>query len=711
MKKTELEIEGMHCVSCTQTIKNQLLKVEGVLEAEVNFATSRATVYKKKEVSDASLVESVQNAGYQAFVIGKGDVVRDRESKKHFMAFLLSFIFTFPLFAQMTLVPFGLFFTLSGWWQALFATVVQFYSGFIFYKSTYYSLKVKSANMDVLIALGTSAAYFFSLGVLITNFPEHLYFEASAMIITLVLLGRWLESVSKGRASTAIAKLLKLQPKVAKVKRDGEFVEIPIEEIKVGDIFLVRPGESVPVDGQVLEGSSFVDESMLTGESIPSEKKVDDKIFAATNNQDGSLIAEAKKVGSDTALAGIIRLVENAQNSKAPIQRLADQVSEIFVPAVIGISILTFLVWALFGASFSTSLINSVAVLVIACPCALGLATPTVIMVASGKGASLGIIYREAKALEFAEKLKKIVFDKTGTLTEGNPVVTDIETEDENRLLQVAYALENNSAHPLGKAIVDFAKSKETKLLKTDNFLNRSGKGLSADIEGEKYFIGSKKMAEENDAAFEDEKMEEFENEGKTIVCVWSEKNLLGFLAIADTVRDGAKRCIRELKRLGVDSIMLTGDNERVAEAVSKKLFIDKYFASVLPDEKAKKIEEMKKLGDLVGMVGDGINDSPALAAANVGFAIGAGSDIAIEASDVTLVKSDPMAVVTAIKLSRSTMRKVRQNLFFAFFYNSLGIPLAALGFLNPIIAALAMSLSSVSVVTNALLLRRWKDY
>ena len=715
-KKIQLNIDGMSCVSCAGGIEKSLSRVPGVIKAEVNFATSKAVVMARSDLSEELLIHAVHDAGYHAEAIdekweGHSHHLHGGTSGAAFKSFLTSAIFTLPLFLQMFWISLGLSGELPGWQQALFATVVQFWCGWHFYVGSYHSMLVRSANMDVLIALGTTAAYVFSLVVVLLGLKEHLYFESSAMIITLVLFGRWLESLSKGQASEAIKKLLQLRPKTAKVERNGQFVEVAVEEIQEGDIFLVRPGESIPVDGRVVEGQSSIDESMLTGESFPVSKKVEDEVFGATMNQNGVVKVRATKVGSDTVLAGIISLVEQAQNSKAPIQKMADKVSEVFVPAVIFVSLATFFSWWFFGGVLSMAIINSVAVLVIACPCALGLATPTVIMVASGKGASLGLLFREATALENAEKLQAIIFDKTGTLTEGKPVVTDVlpvSGYSKEDLLSIAYSLENNSQHPLAGAIVEYSTKRNVELKSVRNFESIPGKGVVADIDGKQYFLGSIFMAKEKGVTVSEEISGALEGEGKTLCSLGTGETMLGYIAIADSLRPRAAEAIEKLLEMKIRPIMLTGDHEVTARSIAGQVGIKEYYADVLPQHKAAKVDELRKTGLLVGMVGDGINDAPALASADVGFAIGAGSDVAIEAADITLVRNDPRCVAQAIQLSRVTFRKIRQNLFFAFFYNILGIPLAALGFLNPIIAAAAMSLSSLSVVSNALLLRRW---
>ncbi len=620
----------------------------------------------------------------------------------------ISALLTAPLILQMT----GLY-HLSAWVQLLFATIVQFLGGWRFYRASYFSALKGRASMDLLIALGTTAAYAFSLCVLLFRLPESLYFESSATIITLVLLGRWLESKSKRKASEAIQKLFELQPKIAKVKRNGNFEEVPISEMHVGDEFLVRPGENIPVDGTVLEGQTTVNEAMLTGESLPLVKEVGSKIFAGTGNQNGSIIAKAIQVGKDTALARIIGLVEQAQNSKAPIQRLADVVSEYFVPAVVLISLLTFLAWWMASGEISKALICAVSVLVIACPCALGLATPTVIAVASGLGAKYGILFKEAGAIEQAEKIETLIIDKTGTLTEGNPSVAGVypmSHTSESDLLTIALSLESRSQHPLAEAIVSYAQDRNLSIAGVHQFNSIPGKGVSGDIDGKTYSAGSVRYAREQGILLPDDQINELESKGETIIAVWEREKVLGVIGIADRLRKNSRRAIGQANQMGIHTVMLTGDRPQTAQAISHQAGIQESYAEVLPEQKAQKVRELKNRGQVVGMVGDGINDAPALASASVGFAIGAGSDVAIEASDITLMKNDLLGVIDAIDLSKATMNKAKQNLFFAFIYNILGIPIAALGFLNPIVAAAAMALSSLSVVSNALLLRFWRS-
>ncbi len=699
--KTELTIRGMHCASCAGNIEKALKQVDGVQKASVNFATERAVV-NSENVSEDALIAAVVKVGYQAEKYEMHTHHHHAESDQLGRDLLIAIACTLPIALGMLWMPWSL----PVWLQCVLASVVQFWCGWPFYKASFYAARSGSANMDLLIAIGTTAAYLYSVVVYILGLPHHLYFESSAMIITLILFGRWLEAKSKKRASEAISKLLKLQPKMAFVERQGEWVEVRLEEVKVGDIFLVKPGENIPVDGVVIDGASSVNESMLTGESLPVEKNAFSKIFAATNNLNGSLKAKATQIGSKTAFAAIVRLVDEAQNSKAPVQRLADSISAVFVPVVILISLLTFLTWVWLSGDVSRALINSVSVLIIACPCALGLATPTVIMVASGLGAQKGILFKDAATIENAEKITLLVVDKTGTITEGRPEVTDVSSQDPH-FLTVAMTLESHSNHPLADAITSYAKKQEIQPLPISNFSSISGKGVSGNIQGKAYFLGSPHLAEEQHVLLPKE-VEALEKQGKTVVGVWTETTCLGYLAIRDEIRSDSSEAVKQLKELNIQTVMLTGDHRQTAEAVAKQTGIQDYFAEVLPDFKAQKVEELKK-GHFVGMVGDGINDAPALAAANIGFSIGAGSDVAIEASDVTLVRNSLMSVVDAIQLSKRSMRKIKQNLFFAFVYNSLGIPLAVIGLMNPVVAAAAMALSSLSVVTNAILLRKEK--
>jgi len=713
----QLSIEGMSCVTCSQTIEKTLNSLKGVNLATVNFASSTASIqFNPHQISVVQLIKAVEGAGYRAsvkdhFSASTLSNLNQWKNQGDFRAFLHSALLTLPFILQMIGDVLGYHAHIPLWIQVLLASVVQFWSGWRFYKGSYHALRVGSGNMDLLITLGTSAAYFYSLAVAAYRLPGPVYFESSTIIITLILLGRWLESQSKAKASAAIEKLMQLQPKTSHVERKGKVIELPIAEIVPQDIFVVRPGENIPVDGVVIEGNSSINESMLTGESIPVSKMIGSKVYAGTTNHQGVLRVRALQVGSKTFLASIIRLVEKAQNSKAPIQRLADSVSAIFVPVVLVVSVVTLLGWLLLGASLSEAIVPMIAVLVIACPCALGLATPTVIMVASGRAANLGIIFKEAATLEKTEKIQVVIFDKTGTLTEGKPQVKGLipaHNTSENELIQIAAALENNSQHPLAKAIVDYAHKKGVPLEPVVNFESFSGKGVVAEKRGKQYFLGSLAFAKEKGIQIPNKLVEPLEQKGNSIVAVWQGREILGIIAVADQIRESASKAISQLHSMGIHTIMITGDNEETASVIAEIAGIQEYWANVLPENKVRHIADLKSKKKIVGMVGDGINDAPALASADIGFSLGASSDIALEASDVTLVRNDLTDVPQAIALSKATMKKIKQNLFFAFIYNILGIPLAALGLLNPVIAAAAMALSSISVVGNALLMRHW---
>lgn len=660
----------------------------------------------------------MEKAGYKAEVEFEVDVdrekaMREEEIRSLKKSFIISASLSLPLFLSMFVEMAGYDTILSnGWFQLALATPVQFIIGYRFYDGAYKSLRGGGANMDVLVAMGTSAAYFYSIYNLLKGIPEY-YFEAAAVIITLIILGKALESVAKGKTSDAIKKLMGLQPKTARVLKDGEEVEIPIEDLQIGDILLVRPGERIPVDGIIVSGSSALDESMITGESIPIDKTVGDEVIGATINKFGSFSFEATKIGKDTVLSQIIKLVEDAQGSKAPVQRLADQISGIFVPVVVLIALLTIVAFS-FIKDFNTGLINAVAVLVIACPCALGLATPTAIMVATGKGAENGILIKSGEHLEKAHKIDTIIFDKTGTITKGEPEVTDIlaiNDINEDDLLKLAASVERASEHPLGMAIVEKAEEENMELLAPEDFEAIPGKGLRADYQGQEVFIGNRKLMRENNISIDqlEENLLTLERQGKTAMLVAVEGQLAGTIAVADQLKDSSKAAIEELKQMGLEVYMITGDNERTAQAIAKEVDIDHVLADVLPENKAEVVEKLKGQGKNVGMVGDGINDAPALAASDVGFAIGTGTDVAMEAADITLMRGDLQGVVSAIKLSHRTMKTIKQNLFWAFFYNTIGIPFAALGYLSPMIGGAAMAFSSVSVVSNSLRLRNFK--
>jgi len=718
----QLQLFKMTCAACGNHIENALNALPGV-SAQVNIATEIAKVNYIPGVTTVNqLIEAIKQIGYGADTISETN--HEAEKMRRFAAyktelrwFWISAILTLPLVLQM-----GAMFTghdmdiLPRWLQWLLATPVQFWIGRRFYTGAWHALRGGSANMDVLVALGTSMAYFFSTVVTVFSLDEHVYFEASAAIITLVLLGKLMEARAKGKTSEAIESLIKLQPKTARVERNGQIIEIPAGNLQVNDVYIVRPGENLPVDGIVVEGTSSINESMLTGESLPVNKQPGRKVFAATVNQQGMLKCRATDVGSHTQLAAIIRLVEEAQGSKAPIQRMADIISSIFVPVVVVISILTLcLTWWLTGI-FVTALIHAVAVLVIACPCALGLATPTAIMVGTGRGAQAGILVKNAEALEHAEKIQTIIVDKTGTLTEGKPEVTDIipvAPLGQTEFIQIAASLEQGSEHPLARAILDLSKKMNISLNPITDFSAITGSGIKANLGNTGYLLGSPSFLMQQGAQLDENNIKTLQTEGKTVIAVASNSDhnpyILGYLAIADRLRDTSVEAVKRLQDMGIEVVMLTGDNTMTAAAIAKRSGIIEYRAEVLPQDKAAEVEKFKENGKFTGMVGDGINDAPALAAANVSFAIGAGSDIAIETADITLMRSDLMSVADAISLSRATLKKIRQNLFFAFVYNSLGIPLAAVGMLSPVIAGAAMAMSSVSVVSNSLLLKRWK--
>ncbi|HNC41279.1 MAG TPA: heavy metal translocating P-type ATPase [Nitrosomonas sp.] len=718
----QLKIDGMTCAACSGRVESALNKLPGVT-ANVNQATEVAYItYTPGIVSLENLIEAVTDSGYHADKLNQAN--RDKENSRKqaiyqddLRLFWFSAILTIPLMLQMlTMFSDDHSEWLPRWLQWLLATPVQFWIGFRFYKGAWYALKGGAANMDVLIVLGTSMAYLFSTVVTLYGLEQHVYFEASAAIITLVLLGKLMESRAKNKTSTAIEELIRLQPTIAHVqKENGEILDLDINNLSVNDIFIVRPGESLPVDGIVIEGDSAINEAMLTGESLPVTKRVGDNVYAATINQQGLLKCRATGVGSETQLAEIIRLIERAQGSKAPIQRIADKIAGIFVPIVMGISLLTLsLTWWLEG-EFVLALINAVSVLVIACPCALGLATPTAIMVGTGRSAQMGVLVKNAAALEHAEKIQVLVVDKTGTLTMGKPVVTNIipiGKTDQTTLLQIAALIEQNSEHPLAKAILDQAIGINKLEQKITNFQAITGRGVKAEIDGIAYILGSPKFLGEYGVENDHIEIKKLQLEGKTLVGIAMQLDhryqSLGYFAIADQLRETSKQAIQRIQAMGIEVIMLTGDNAATATTIAKQAGIMQYRAEVLPQDKAAVVSEIKSQGKYTGMIGDGINDAPALAAADVSFAIAAGSDVAIEAADITLMRNDLMSVADAIALSRATLRKIRQNLFFAFIYNVLGIPLAAVGMLNPVIAGAAMAMSSVSVVSNSLLLKRW---
>ncbi|WP_423323833.1 heavy metal translocating P-type ATPase [Deferribacter abyssi] len=720
LSEVELDIIGMTCATCANRIEKKLKKTEGVVDVVINLATEKGKVsFISTIIDESEIIDVIRKVGYDAEIrkdslesFSKEDEIA---SKRKML--IISTLFSLPLLIGMFVHFFkieSLSFLINSYLQLVLASVVQFYPGLQFYKGSYLSLKDKSANMDVLVALGTSAAYIFSVVNVFRG--GDLYFETSAILITLILLGKYLETVAKGRTSEAIKKLMELKPANARVVRDGEEIEISVDDVKVGEIVIVKPGEKIPLDGEVVEGASFVDESMMTGESVPVEKKVGDEVIGATINKNGYLKLKVTKTGKDTFLSQIIKIVEEAQSSKAPIQRFADVVSAYFVPAVIAIAIFTFLIWYFWldAGNFTKALINFTAVMVIACPCALGLATPTSIMVGTGKGAQLGILFKGGEYLELAHKVNAIVFDKTGTLTKGEFEVTDVvcaDGVDEEYLIMMAASAEKMSEHPLAQAIVGKAESNNVRFKDTTHFEVLSGLGVAAEIDGKKVLVGNEKLMQTIgiDCSELKKVKEELDSEGKTTFYVAENEKLLGIVSVADSEKEYARETIEKLQHMGISVYMLTGDNEITAKAIAKKLNIDNIFAEVLPNEKADKVNELKSAGKIVAMVGDGINDAPALATADVGIAMGTGTDVAIEAADITLVADDLRKIVAALMLSRATMRNIRQNLFWALIYNIIGIPVAAAGFLSPIIAGAAMAFSSVSVVTNALRLKKWE--
>ena len=748
MKKT-YKIKGMSCASCAVKIEKALAKTAGVEKAVVNLFTQSATV--SGEITDQDVRKAIESAGYEVEALTthqmpSGEMMEGMshddhaehtklESAKEIATLRNKFLFgtivsvlvlilTYPqILPPLKSIPMG---TLSYIMLALSAPV-QLWLGWQFYKGTWRGLKHFSANMDTLIAVGTTAAFLYSAALtLLPNFfaragvsPEP-YYDTAVVILTLIILGRFLEARAKGQASEAIQKLLKLQAKTALVLREGQEQKIPIEEVKAGDIVIVKPGEKIPVDGVMTEGYSAIDESMITGESIPVEKKTGDEVIGATLNKTGTFQYRATKVGSETALAQIIKLVQEAQGSKAPIQKLADIISGYFVPVVIAIAIVSFVIWLIFGPapSFTFALVTFVTVLIIACPCALGLATPTAILVGTGLGAENGILIRDAEKLEIFHKVSTIVFDKTGTLTKGKPTVTAVTEirSTKSEILKYAASIEKGSEHPLAEAIVNYAQEQKAEIIKPTEFNAIAGHGVEGVVGGKNIFFGNRRLMEREKFFINDsteDKIQALENEGKTVMILAVDKEMAGLLAVADTLKEHSKEAIEHLHKMNIQVVMMTGDNERTAKAIAREVQIDEVLAGVLPEEKAGEIKKLQKTGNLVAMVGDGINDAPALAQANIGVAIGSGTDVAMEAADVTLIADDLRKVPQAIRLSRATMRTIRGNLFWAFIYNILGIPVAAgilypfLGILlSPIIASAAMAFSSLFVVLNSLRLK-----
>ena len=722
-EQTELDITGMTCAACSSRIEKVLNKTSGVEHATVNLTTENAMIeYNPNMIDEKGLIDKIGNLGYGANKKRSNEEKishKDQELKTMKWKVIIAAILSAPLLVTMLDHLFGVNLPdifMNPWFQLAFATPVQFILGWQFYRGAYKNLKNFTANMDVLVVMGTTAAYGFSLyqtylWMIGEVAHPHLYFEASAIIITLILFGKYLETRAKLQTTGAISKLLDMQAKEARILRHGQEEMISVDEVRVDDVLIVKPGEKFPVDGELLKGRTSVDESMLTGESIPIEKEQGDSVIGATINQNGSVQVKVTKVGKDTALAGIIKVVEEAQGKKAPIQRMADVISGYFVPIVIGIALVTFIVWYFFVPSgdLESALVAAISVLVIACPCALGLATPTSIMVGTGKGAENGILYKGGEHLEKTHKVDVVVLDKTGTVTKGTPEVTDFTGDDET--LRLLASAEKGSEHPLATAIVAHATEKGLDLSEVDHFEAITGHGITANIEGKEVLVGNRKLMEDHqvDIGAVDSEIEQYEYEGKTAMLIAIDQVFKGSIAVLDTVKDTAKEAIKEMHDQGLEVIMLTGDNQRTAGAIAREVGIDDVIAEVLPDQKADKIKSIQDTGKVVAMVGDGVNDAPALALADVGIAMGTGTEVAIEAADLTILGDDLTLIPRAINLSHETIKNIKQNLFWAFAYNTLGIPIAALGFLAPWVAGAAMAFSSVSVVTNSLRLKRVK--
>lgn len=742
LREITIPIGGMTCASCANSIEKAVKKLQGVASINVNFATEKATVkYDSNVVRISGVKKAIEKAGYTPLEIEAGASIdeekerRNKEVKNLWNRFLVAAIFSLPMLyiamghmlgAPLPKLVDPMYNPVNFGLSQFILMLPILWAGINFYKVGFKTLAKRSPNMDSLIAIGTGAAFLYGVYGVIAIFngnydmANYLYFETAAVIITLILLGKYLETVSKGKTSEAIKKLMGLQPKTAVVIQDGKEIVIPIEEVEVGDIIVVKPGEKIPVDGTVTEGYTSIDESMLTGESIPVEKQVGDRIIGGSINKNGTIRFQATKVGKDTALSQIIKLVEDAQGSKAPIAQLADIISGNFVPVVIVIAILASITWFLTGQSITFALTIFISVLVIACPCALGLATPTAIMVGTGKGAEHGVLIKGGDALETAHKIQTVIFDKTGTITEGKPEVTDVIVQNgitKDELLALAAAAEKGSEHPLGEAIVRAGEEKKLDLKKVDDFIAIPGHGIEVTIDNRHLLLGNKKLMNEKNIVINlQAESDKLASEGKTPMYIAMDNKLVGIIAVADIVKESSQKAIKNLHSMGIEVAMITGDNRRTAEAIAKQVGIDIVLAEVLPEDKANEVKKLQDQGKKVAMVGDGINDAPALAQADIGMAIGSGTDVAMESADIVLMRSDLMDVVTAIQLSKKTIRNIKENLFWAFIYNIVGIPIAAgllyiFGgpLLNPVFAAAAMALSSVSVVSNALRLRGFK--
>jgi Cu+-exporting ATPase len=717
---TAIQVEGMTCASCAGRVETALLKMPGVMAASVNLATERATVRALSTVSVSSLEAAVERAGYKAKSVDAAKPALEAR-RPQWWPVAAGAALTLPLVAPMLMQPFGFHWMLDGWLQLALATPVQFWLGWRFYSAGWNALRAGTGNMDLLVALGTSAAFGLSLYLLFKHAEHgmpHLYFEASAAVITLVLLGKWLEGRAKRQTTDAIRALNALRPATARVLREGVELEVPVEHVAVGDLIRVRPGERIAVDGQVVDGRSHVDESLITGESLPVLMAPGDRATAGSLNAEGALTVKTLAVGAETTLARIIRMVESAQAAKAPIQRMVDRVSAVFVPVVLGIALLTLLGWVGMTGDWEQAVINAVAVLVIACPCALGLATPTAIMVGTGVAARQGILIKDAQALELAHAVTTVAFDKTGTLTEGRPSLVAVHAapgHSRDEVLRLSAALQQTSEHPLARAVMDAVQSRQVPVPQALDAKAMPGRGLQATVDGQVVLLGSTRLLHEKglSSGCLAEEAQRLEGDGRTVSWLLRDggerSELLGLLAFGDAIKATARDAVARLHALGIETVMLTGDNRGSAEAVARELGIGQFRAEVLPGDKAAVVQELRSAGQVVAMVGDGINDAPALAAADVGIAMSTGTDVAMEVAGITLMRGDPRLVAQALEVSRRTYATLKRGLFWAFVYNVVGIPLAALGLLNPVIAGAAMALSSVSVVGNALLLRRWR--
>lgn len=722
----DLLISGMTCATCSGRLEKVLSRLPGVERAVVNLATEKATVTAPSGVVSLELlIDAVTKAGFvaepattaaeqQAVLEAKAQ----QRARREVIRLVIAIVLTLPLALPMLLMLFGIDATLPAWWQLALATPVQFWLGGRFYEGAFKSLRGGAGNMDVLVVMGTSAAWGLSTWVTLTGGAGgHLYFEAAAMVITLVLFGKWMEGRAKRGAASAIRALMDLRPELAQVERDGVLIEIPAESVAQDEIVIVRPGERVPVDGVIVEGESQLDESLITGESLPVSRGVGDTVTGASVNGEGMLRIKATTVGVESTLSRIIRLVENAQASKAPVQKMVDQISAVFVPVVAVISLFTFIGWWLIGNDLQTAFLAAVSVLVIACPCALGLATPTALMVGTGVAARHGVLIKDAEALERAHHSNSVVFDKTGTLTQGRPSVERIVAVDGNdaRLLQLTASAQQGSEHPLARSVLDRSQLDGLSLLPVTQFTSLPGRGLSAQVDGRALLVGNRRLMQEHNIGLGSlgPEADGLEAEGRTLMWVADNsaaEKLVGFIAVSDPVKEGAAEAVAELQRRGLLTVMLTGDNRYASQVVADAVGIDQVISEVLPEDKASEIEKLKQAGGVVAMVGDGINDAPALAVADIGIAMGTGTDVAMHTAGITLMRGDPLLIADALSISYATYNKIRQNLFWALIYNLIAIPLAASGALNPVVAGAAMAMSSVSVVSNSLLLRRWRS-